>query len=231
LGTRFDVYFRRAYGAHVNGQIRDLGQSAIKPVATFPSIQGKCCTDVQIVLDALEEIERADAYCIASMDGDFASLIQRLREKGKYLIVAGPAAATSVATRQIANEFIDTDNLLSAPVRREGPGDATSRSPSPGQKAVALEHNVDELLRALKQSFNKLAASSIRPTLREFEAAHLVEHPQFKLQNYGFLKGTPPQLTAAKNFVDLIRSTKAFRIERVPKTSGALKNYYLQFRK
>jgi hypothetical protein len=232
LDTRFDVYFRRAYGVQVNGQIHDLGQSAIKPVATFPSIQGKAATDMQLVLDALEEIEHADAYCIASRDGDFASLIQRLREKGKYLVLAGPAAATSVASRQVANEFIDTDSLLPAPVPPVEPRGATPGRPSPcHKKAAEGEHNIDGLVQELKQTLNLLAASLPRPTLLDLEAAHIVAHPQFKPQNHRFLKGTPPQLTAADNFVDLIRSTKAFCIERVPTTSGAFKNYYLQFRK
>jgi hypothetical protein len=231
LDTRFDVYFRRAYGAQVNGQIQDLGQSAIKPVATFPSIQGRAATDMQLVLDAMDEIPRADAYCLASNDGDFASVMQRLREKGKYLVLAAPAASVSRLSRQVANEFIDTDSLLPAPVPPVKPRGATPVRPSPCHNAFEGEHNIDGPVQKLKQTLNLLAASSPRPTLRDLEAAHLAAHPEFKLQNCQFLKGNPPRLTPAHDFVDLIRSTKAFRIERVPTTSGALKNYYLQFRK
>jgi len=76
---------------------------------------------VGITLDVLEYAPRADVAVLASGDGDFDLLVQKIR--GKYAVsveVYGVAALTAASLIHAANRFVPiTDHLLmGAPARQ-----------------------------------------------------------------------------------------------------------------
>ena len=228
LEARFDTYVKRAYSANFNGRIEFLGRCAVKPVQTYPSIHGRGATDVALAIDAVQEIQRADAFCIVSCDADFAGLLQRLREVGKYIIVAGPSTRTSAALRVISHEFLTFEESQSKPAvfdPRNGHRAAISK-PNPQRAEDVCQNLVQDLTR----TFRLLQSASIRPTMREVEAKHRDLNPNFCVQNYKFPKGNPPTLQRASNFVELLRTMGAFRMTRVPGTRGSATDYFLTLR-
>lgn len=228
LEARFDLYYRRAYASSFNGGIESLGQRAIKPIQTFPSIHGRAATDIAITVDAMEEIERADVFCIASADADFSGLLQRLRERGKYVVVAGPGACTSAALRAVSNEFLPID---------EPQSDRGAFEPGKGHLAAISNSNLrpgqdahEKLMQDLTRTFHILHSVSSQPTMRALKAKHRDLNPAFRIESYEFFKGNPPTLQRVSNFVDLVRSVGLFGMTRVPGTRGPATDYFLTLR-
>ena len=230
LEVRFDLYYRRAYASAFNGGVEFLGKYGVKPVQTFPSVQGRAATDVTLVVDAMSEIQRADAICLASHDGDYAGLLQRLRENGKHILVIGRAVCTSAALRAICNEFLEIDAPQTATDSKKHDRDAkVATSPQPAQKSTPLgERDISKNLKDdLMRTYHLLSTLPIQVTLRSFELKHRELNLHFSIENYRFLKGNPPAYHQPRGFTDLIRSSKIFKLTRVPGVRGTAVDYFL----
>ena len=79
---------RRAYGdwgsTSLKGWKSKLHEFAIRPIQQFSYSTGKNATDIALVIDAMELLytQKLDAFCIASSDADFTSLIMQLKANG-----------------------------------------------------------------------------------------------------------------------------------------------------
>lgn len=60
-----------------------------KPVATINGTN-KCNFDVELTIDAVDQIANYDIFVLASGDGDFIRLVKYMRGRGKTVYVVGP---------------------------------------------------------------------------------------------------------------------------------------------
>ncbi len=68
--------------------------------------------DVGITIDALEYAQQVDKIVLVSGDGDFAILVDTLKQKGKTVDVYGAEPLTANALALSANRFIPFDDGL-----------------------------------------------------------------------------------------------------------------------
>jgi hypothetical protein len=79
---------RRAYGDWASAGLKawrdKLHSFAIRPIQQFSYSPGKNATDIALVIDAMELLytQKPDAFCIASSDADFTSLVMQLKANG-----------------------------------------------------------------------------------------------------------------------------------------------------
>ncbi|MCM1042727.1 MAG: NYN domain-containing protein [Corallococcus sp.] len=111
IGT---VKIKRAYGDFGNGnpwKAKSIAEG-IMPVQAFAQTKGKNSTDLVMVIDAMDLLysNEVDAFCIATSDSDFARLAQRLKESGKYIVIAGEDK-TPVSLSKSCDKFIMLDQL------------------------------------------------------------------------------------------------------------------------
>jgi hypothetical protein len=252
LSPHWDVYARRAYGVSLESAAKTLREHGVLPVQVFPPKPGRNAADIALVIDAMEQVDHADAFAIAAGDGDYARLALRLRERNKFVIVMGREGDMSENLRACCDKFIYVgaktrrepvpDEAQNRPVTKQGEekpalkkeekkqvqakGKSASAAPSHSKENARVEdalHNVQGI-------FKFLAAQGIQPTLRLLEKEHLARFPGFSLKELRFPKGKPPILVSPTNFTDFIRSLKAFQLTRVPGTKGKTVDYVLSLK-
>ncbi len=79
-----------------------------------PMYNGKANVDNDIVLHAVDRLNKYDAFILISNDGDFYNLIKYLKEKNKFRNIVSPARITcSKLLRKISdNKIIFADDIL-----------------------------------------------------------------------------------------------------------------------
>ncbi len=63
-------------------------------------------TDVDIVMDIMQSLKLVDTIVLISGDGDFATMIQRIKNEGKRVEVYGFPQVTSLRLKEIADQYI-----------------------------------------------------------------------------------------------------------------------------
>ena len=115
---------------------RLLTQHAIKMVQRNLTPGGdKNGADINLALDALEMAlthDHINAYVIVGGDSDFLSLVEKLKQYDKTVIVVGGRAFTSVILQRNCHEFIAYENLISVARR---PAAARARPAGGGSQA------------------------------------------------------------------------------------------------
>lgn len=128
---------RRAYAdwVHFKDYRSDVLQHALQPVQVFAARKGaswKNGADINIAVDAMEAAFRCPEltdFVLVSGDSDFLSLVQRLRENGKYVWGIGLRGNTSSFLVKSCDHFLyyddiagwtaeDTELRLARPVRQ-----------------------------------------------------------------------------------------------------------------
>lgn len=110
------VTIRRIYGDWGTPTMRCwrkiVEENAFKPIQKFSIGKGKNSTDTALIIDAMDILHEnlVDGFCIASSDGDFSGLAQRIREKGKFVIGIG-RQHTPKTLVTACDEFIYTEDL------------------------------------------------------------------------------------------------------------------------
>jgi uncharacterized protein (TIGR00288 family) len=119
---------KRAYADWSQRDLRTLRKTlveqGIEPRQVFGFGQGgkTNAADVELVIDVLELLHSRDevsTYVIVSGDGGFGSLVRKLHEFGKKVIVAGHADRASGALRAVCDEFVvlDPPESMTAPAQ------------------------------------------------------------------------------------------------------------------
>jgi uncharacterized protein (TIGR00288 family) len=158
---------------------RLLTQHAIRMVQRNVTPGGdKNGADITMALDALEMAfthDHINAFVIVGGDSDFISLVEKLKQYGRKVIVVGGRQFTSATMQQNCHEFIAYENLVGTRSRSAGRGSKPAAGTSPISKALPL------IARALKV----LADREVTPQLGLLKSTLLQLDPTFSEREYG----------------------------------------------
>jgi uncharacterized protein (TIGR00288 family) len=158
---------------------RLLTQHAIRMVQRNVTPGGdKNGADITMALDALEMAfthDHINAFVIVGGDSDFISLVEKLKQYGRKVIVVGGRQFTSATMQQNCHEFIAYENLVGTRTRSSGRGAKPMTATSPFAKVVPLIH------RALKV----LADREATPQLGLLKSTLLQLDSTFSEREYG----------------------------------------------
>ncbi len=94
---------------------REFRRRQIEPRLVLTKENGDDRTDITMSLDALETLfaePEIDVYVIASGDSDFHDLLQRLRRRGKRIVVCGARSDTGRELIRGSDKFVSLEELL-----------------------------------------------------------------------------------------------------------------------
>ncbi|NOT28129.1 MAG: NYN domain-containing protein [Acidobacteria bacterium] len=162
---------------------RLLTQHAIRMVQRNMTPGGdKNGADITMALDALEMAfthNHINAFVIVGGDSDFISLVEKLKQYGRKVIVVGGRQFTSSTMQQNCHEFIAYENLVGTRggIRQVGRGarPSAAASGSPVTKALPL------IMRALKV----LSDREVTPQLGLLKSTLLQLDSTFSEREYG----------------------------------------------
>jgi hypothetical protein len=118
LASRFGhVLIANAHGdwSLPNCQPREFRRRQIEPRLVLTKENGEDRTDITMSLDALETLfaePKIDIYVIASGDSDFHDLLQRLRRRGKRIVVCAIRSDTGRELIRGSDKFVPLEELL-----------------------------------------------------------------------------------------------------------------------
>ena len=158
---------------------RLLTQHAIRMVQRNMTPGGdKNGADITMALDALEMAfthDHINAFVIVGGDSDFISLVEKLKQYGRKVIVVGGRQFTSATMQKNCDEFIAYENLVGTKSRSAGRGAKRSAGTSPVTKALPL------ITRALKV----LSDREVTPQLGLLKSTLLQLDSTFSEREYG----------------------------------------------
>jgi uncharacterized protein (TIGR00288 family) len=158
---------------------RLLTQHAIRMVQRNMTPGGdKNGADITMALDALEMAfthDHINAFVIVGGDSDFMSLVEKLKQYGRKVIVVGGRQFTSATMQHNCHEFIAYENLVGTRSRPSGRGAKPTTGTSPVTKAVPL------ITRALKV----LSDREVTPQLGLLKSTLLQLDSTFSEREYG----------------------------------------------
>jgi len=159
---------------------RLLTQHAIRMVQRNVTPGGdKNGADITMALDALEMAFTHDhihAFVIVGGDSDFISLVEKLKQYGRTVIVVGGRQFTSVTMQKNCHEFIAYENLLGS---RGGGG----RSQDRGRPVATSE--ITKALPLVKRALKVLSEREVTPQLGLLKSTLLQLDSTFSERNYG----------------------------------------------
>jgi uncharacterized LabA/DUF88 family protein len=183
LKERGEVVSKTAYSdwKRAGEHSRSLSYHAIKMVQRNLTPGGdKNGADINLALDALEMAfthPHINAYVIVGGDSDFISLVEKLKQYDKKVIVVGGRSFTSNTLQKNCHEFIAYENLIGANGRRaQDRGRPTAR-----EAQGPLEQAFPLVRRALKV----LADREVSPQLGLLKSTLLQLDSTFSERSYG----------------------------------------------
>ncbi|HEX6161019.1 MAG TPA: NYN domain-containing protein [Thermoanaerobaculia bacterium] len=160
---------------------RLLTQHAIRMVQRNLTPGGdKNGADITMALDALEMAfthDHINAFVIVGGDSDFISLVEKLKQYGRKVIVVGGRQFTSATMQRNCHEFIAYENLVGS---RGGRG--TERG---GRHAAASGSDVSKVLPLVKRALKVLTEREVAPQLGLLKSTLLQLDSTFSEREYG----------------------------------------------
>lgn len=173
------IRVRKAYADWVQNKnyrepLMNYGLELIEKPAIFSN--GKNGADIKLAIDSVETAinnPHINTFVIVSGDSDFLSLIQKLRELGKYIIIVSGEAFTSKLMMKNCDEFISYE--LIADIKGKGQkGDLSLETEVSG--AIELLRNA---IRILEDEGKKTDFASIKFKILQLD-------PSFTEKKIGF---------------------------------------------
>jgi uncharacterized protein (TIGR00288 family) len=159
---------------------RILTQHAIRMVQRNLTPGGdKNGADITMALDALEMAfthDHINAFVIVGGDSDFISLVEKLKQYGRKVIVVGGRQFTSVTMQRNCHEFIAYENLVGA---------ARGRSSERGGRPVAASSDIAKALPLVKRALKVLSEREVTPQLGLLKSTLLQLDSTFSEREYG----------------------------------------------
>src|SRR4051812_45729142 len=161
---------------------RILTQHAIRMVQrSFTPGGDKNGADITMALDALEMAfthDHINAFVIVGGDSDFISLVEKLKQYGRKVIVVGGRQFTSLTMQQNCHEFIAYENLVGG--RSSGRGGGRGERPA----AVAVSE-ISKALPLVKRALKVLSEREVAPQLGLLKSTLLQLDSTFSEREYG----------------------------------------------
>ena len=159
---------------------RLLTQHAIRMVQRNVTPGGdKNGADITMALDALEMAfthDHINAFVIVGGDSDFISLVEKLKQYGRKVIVVGGRQFTSATMQQNCHEFIAYENLV---------GSARPRSSGRGAKPAAATSPIAKVLPLIERALKVLSEREVTPQLGLLKSTLLQLDSTFSEREYG----------------------------------------------
>ena len=160
---------------------RLLTQHAIRMVQRNLTPGGdKNGADITMALDALEMAfthDHINAFVIVGGDSDFISLVEKLKQYGRKVIVVGGRQFTSVTMQRNCHEFIAYENLVGS----RG-GRSTERG---GRPAATASSDISKVLPLVKRALKVLSEREVAPQLGLLKSTLLQLDSTFSEREYG----------------------------------------------
>jgi uncharacterized protein (TIGR00288 family) len=157
---------------------RLLTQHAIRMVQRNLTPGGdKNGADITMALDALEMAfthDHINAFVIVGGDSDFISLVEKLKQYGRKVIVVGGRQFTSVTMQKNCHEFIAYENLVG------GRGRPAERGGRPGATS-----DIHKALPIVKRALKVLSEREVTPQLGLLKSTLLQLDSTFSEREYG----------------------------------------------
>jgi hypothetical protein len=134
--------------------------------------------DITMALDALEMAfthDHINAFVIVGGDSDFISLVEKLKQYGRKVIVVGGRQFTSVTMQKNCHEFIAYENLV---------GNRGRPSERGGRPAVASS-DIAKALPIVKRALKVLSEREVTPQLGLLKSTLLQLDSTFSERDYG----------------------------------------------
>jgi uncharacterized LabA/DUF88 family protein len=182
IKERGEVVTKIAYGdwTRAGDYSRLLTQHAIKMVQRNLTPGGdKNGADINLALDALEMAlthDHINAYVIVGGDSDFLSLVEKLKQYDKTVIVVGGRAFTSVILQRNCHEFIAYENLINV-------GGGARRHQERGR--VSGTQPVTTAFPLIRRALKVLSEREVTPQLGLLKSTLLQLDSTFSEKNYG----------------------------------------------
>jgi hypothetical protein len=163
---------------------RLLTQHAIRMVQRNMTPGGdKNGADITMALDALEMCfthDHINAFVIVGGDSDFISLVEKLKQYGRKVIVVGGRQFTSQTMQKNCHEFIAYENLVaSQPSQRGG------RPSDRGSKPATSSSDIAKAIPLIKRALKVLSEREVTPQLGLLKSTLLQLDSTFSEREYG----------------------------------------------
>jgi uncharacterized protein (TIGR00288 family) len=159
---------------------RLLTQHAIRMVQRNMTPGGdKNGADITMALDALEMCfthDHINAFVIVGGDSDFISLVEKLKQYGRKVIVVGGRQFTSATMQRNCHEFIAYENLA---------GTRGGRPSERGGKPSAATGDVSKALPLVMRALKVLSDREVTPQLGLLKSTLLQLDSTFSERDYG----------------------------------------------
>jgi len=183
---------------------RTMGQHAIHLIQRNPTPGGdKNGADINLALDALEMAftrDHINAFVIVGGDSDFMTLVEKLKQYDKKVIVVGGRGFTSSILQKNCHEFIAYENVIRPSSGRRQPGRPRSAGDTPVDKAIPL------VRRALKI----LTDREVSPQLGLLKSTLLQLDSTFSERDYG--------ATTFRDFIEKLARTGIVTMKHVDRS-------------
>jgi uncharacterized protein (TIGR00288 family) len=160
---------------------RLLTQHAIRMVQRNLTPGGdKNGADITMALDALEMAfthDHINAFVIVGGDSDFISLVEKLKQYGRKVIVVGGRQFTSATMQRNCHEFIAYENLVGSRGGRQA-----ERS---GGRATTGTSDITKALPLVKRALKVLSEREVTPQLGLLKSTLLQLDSTFSEREYG----------------------------------------------
>ena len=134
--------------------------------------------DITMALDALEMAfthDHINAFVIVGGDSDFISLVEKLKQYDRKVIVVGGRQFTSVTMQRNCHEFIAYENLM---------GSGRGRSVERGARPAATS-SIEQALPLVKRALKVLSEREVTPQLGLLKSTLLQLDSTFSERDYG----------------------------------------------
>ena len=159
---------------------RLLTQHAIRMVQRNLTPGGdKNGADITMALDALEMAfthDHINAFVIVGGDSDFISLVEKLKQYGRKVIVVGGRQFTSATMQRNCHEFIAYENLV---------GSRGGRPAERSGRAVTGTSDITKALPLVKRALKVLSEREVTPQLGLLKSTLLQLDSTFSEREYG----------------------------------------------
>jgi uncharacterized protein (TIGR00288 family) len=159
---------------------RLLTQHAIRMVQRNLTPGGdKNGADITMALDALEMAfthDHINAFVIVGGDSDFISLVEKLKQYGRKVIVVGGRQFTSATMQRNCHEFIAYENLV---------GSRGGRPAERGGRPPAAAGDMAKVLPLVKRALKVLSEREVSPQLGLLKSTLLQLDSTFSEREYG----------------------------------------------